>query len=117
VFRSIGAARIIRVSAAIATIGCLATSLMLLLKLGYLGFAVGAWKGLDGYEQAIIDARRAAKVAGYQLAAVQLFGGAFSFIAFRRGLSVMWSPAFIVGFCAATAIMFWLHLEIGSAMH
>jgi hypothetical protein len=82
-----------------------------------LRMSIGAWKGLEGYQQAIINAGRTVPTAGYQLAAVQLFGGAFSFIAFRKGLGIAWSPVSVLGFCAATLIVFLLSMEIVLAFH
>ena len=97
------------------SIVCMALSLTLLLKIGFLGFAIGGWTGLKSYEQAIVDARHTAHTAELRLAILQLLGGMFAFIPFKRKLRVLWSPLFIVGFSGTTFVIVWLYVEIVSA--
>jgi hypothetical protein len=98
----------IRTGAAGLSIVSLALSLTLLPKIGFLGFAIGGWTGLKGYEQAIVDARRTARTAELRLAILQLLGGVFAFITFKRKLGVLWSPLFVVGFFGTTFVILWL---------
>jgi len=86
----IGTNRAVRAGAAGLSLLCMALSLTLLLRLGFLGFAIGGWTGLKGYEQAIADARHTAHTTELLLAILQVLGGAFAFITFRRRLGVLW---------------------------
>jgi hypothetical protein len=109
--------RAIRAGAACLSLVCMALSLTLLLRLGFLGFAIGGWTGLKGYEQAIADARHTAHITELRLAILQVLGGAFAFITLRRKLGVLWSPLFIVAFCGATFAILLLYAEIVTALH
>jgi len=74
--------RLARLLAALLGVGCLFLSLALATKIGFLGFAIGGWTGLKGYEQAIVNARHMANVSMAQLAALQLIGGIIMFLGF-----------------------------------
>ena len=109
--------RLARLLAALLSVGCLFLSLALATKIGFLGFAIGGWTGLKGYEQAIVSARHMANVSMAQLAALQLIGGIIMFLGFRRKLGLAWSPVFVAGFSCATFVTGIVFLEIGTALH
>jgi hypothetical protein len=111
------AKRLARLLAALLSVGCLLLSLVLASKIGFLGFAIGGWTGLKGYEQAIVNARHMADVSIAQLAALQLIGGVIMFLGFRRKLGLAWSPVFVGGFSCATFVAWMVFVEIGTALH
>ena len=102
----------VRAATAVFGITCMVLSLMLLLRIGFLGFAIGGWTGLKGYEQAIVQARRTAKTAELELVFLQVVGGTSAFLIFRRKRGLAWSPLFIVGFSSLTLVLFWLYIAV-----
>jgi hypothetical protein len=108
---------IVRSAAALLVGGCFYLSFGLISKVGTLGFAIGGWTGLRGYEQAIMNARQMAQSAMIRLAVVQVLGGTFPFIALRRNLRITWSPLFVLGFSIATVVLFWVYVESSMGIH
>jgi hypothetical protein len=104
--------QLVRAVAALVAIGCLVLSARFLLEIGFLGFAIGGWTGLKGYEKSLSEARAQSQAAMLRLVAVQIFGGASAFLALRRtGIGVAWLALFLAGFPIVTyvacAIVFW----------
>ncbi len=106
-----------RTAAAVMSIVLMLSSLILINRIAFFGLAIGGWTGLNGYEQAIANARDAAHSSMVYLIVAQCIGGSLAFLAFRRGLSMASLPVFIVGYSAATFVILWIYIEVAGVLH
>jgi hypothetical protein len=110
--------RVLRAASAIAALACWVGSFVLIARIIGLGFAIGDWIGLKGYEQQIADAQKVAIASQWQLVPPQILGGVCAFVTLRSNrLSGWWLPLFPVAFAASTLIGFLAIIGIVSEFH